>query len=153
MINRLDTSWLAKKNYSEQEIDDFMDQLYLCRAYKISDVKGRVDIFLRHQKNMEKSSITAAAKSLNMSERTLSRRLKKQNTSFQQLLNNERKRRCFHYLQNDIDNGAEISQLLGFSNPAYFYQAFKQWTQLSFTEAKKYVAENRRDVGAIFDLS
>ena len=34
-------------------------------------------------------------------------------------------------------SGVEISQHLGFSDPAYFYLSVKQWTGMTFTEIKQ----------------
>ena len=83
-----------------------------------------------------------------MSERTLYRRLEKENTSFREILEEERKSRCRFCIKNGVLSGTEISEALGFSEPSYFYKFFKKWTGKSFREAKL-LAINDREIGKI----
>ena len=64
---------------------------------------------------------------LNISVRTLHRRLQDEGTSFKVLLENTRKQLALIYLENTSVTLKEISYLLGFSEPSSFYRAFKRW--------------------------
>lgn len=74
------------------------------------------------------SSIRAVAKALHTSTRTLQRRLQREGTSFQHVLNGCRKQLAHHYLQNSKMSSTEISFLLGFSESSSFFRAFQTWT-------------------------
>ena len=75
-----------------------------------------------------RGSIEDVARQLAMSRRTLQRRLQGEGTSFQIVLNGLREELANHYLQNSTMSGAEISYLLGFSDPNSFFRAFHAWS-------------------------
>ena len=68
------------------------------------------------------------AQCLGVSTRTLQRRLRGEQTSFQDLLADTRSELAQHYLAASTMGGAEISFLLGYEDPNSFYRAFHQWT-------------------------
>lgn len=68
------------------------------------------------------------ARRLAVSTRTLQRRLRAENTSFQEELTGLRERLARHYLANTSHSSAEISFLLGFDDPNSFIRAFHVWT-------------------------
>jgi AraC-like DNA-binding protein len=74
------------------------------------------------------ASVTAVSERLGTSTRTLQRRLKQENRSFQTLLNETREELARHYLKTSNFSGAEISFLLGFEDPNSFNRAFHAWT-------------------------
>jgi AraC-like DNA-binding protein len=66
---------------------------------------------------------------LNMSERTLRRKLREENTSFRNLVDQLRMEMAIKYLR-DTDLTVEaISESVGFSDAANFRQAFRRWTK------------------------
>jgi len=73
------------------------------------------------------------AQSINMSTRSLQRRLKGNETSFKQLLDETRKELASQYIENQEIAINEITYLLGFSEPSNFSRAFKRWNGLSPT--------------------
>jgi len=73
------------------------------------------------------------AQSINMSTRSLQRRLKGNETSFKQLLDETRKELAAQYIENQEIAINEITYLLGFSEPSNFSRAFKRWNGLSPT--------------------
>lgn len=75
-----------------------------------------------------RSSIQDVAKCLGMSTRTLQRRLGREGTRFQAVLNETREQLARHYLGSSSMSGAEISFLLGYDDPNSFFRAFHQWT-------------------------
>ncbi len=62
-----------------------------------------------------------------MSNRTLHRPLKEEDTSFNILLESTRKQLVAVYLDNNEISLKEIRYLLGVSEPSNFYRAFKRW--------------------------
>jgi AraC-like DNA-binding protein len=73
------------------------------------------------------ADIDAVAKQLGMTSRSLQRRLKDEGTSFQTLREDTRRVLADGYLKDGL-SFAEISFLLGFSEPSAFFRAFKRWT-------------------------
>lgn len=73
-------------------------------------------------------TLDAIADHFNLSPRTLSRRLKTLNTSYNDILNEERKKLALQYM-NDPDYSVDkIAYLLGYNNSSNFSKAFKAWT-------------------------
>jgi AraC-like DNA-binding protein len=68
------------------------------------------------------------ADTLNVSLRSLQRKLKEEETSFKNLLEDTRQQLALHYLRDTRRSIGEITYLLGFSEPSNFTRAFKRWT-------------------------
>ena len=75
--------------------------------------------------------IEAIASRLGYAPRTLQRKLKEVDTSYQELLNKTRWQLAAHYLQEEQITIHEVACLLGFSEASAFHRAFKRWTGLS----------------------
>ena len=73
-------------------------------------------------------SMEGVASELAMSTRTLQRRLKGENTTFQAILDSTRESLARHYLAQSELSAAEISFLLGYEDPRSFYRSFRAWT-------------------------
>lgn len=71
------------------------------------------------------------ARALNLSERTLQRRLADEGSSYQQLLNDTRRQLAERHLRDGQLAATEIALLLGYSEPSVFFRAFRQWTGLT----------------------
>jgi len=65
---------------------------------------------------------------LGMTARTLQRRLGELETSYQTLIDHVRRRYAERYLADDRLAIAEVSFLVGFSEPSNFHRAFRRWT-------------------------
>lgn len=72
-------------------------------------------------------AVEQVAHHLRMSPRTLARRLHEEGTSFRGLVSDARKDQALHYLSATDRAIAEIATLLGFSDVAAFYRAFRRW--------------------------
>lgn len=73
-------------------------------------------------------SKTDVARRLNLTERTLLRRLKAEGTTFVDVLTGVRQELAFQYLQRPGMTVCEAAYLLGFSDENTFSRAFKRWT-------------------------
>jgi AraC-like DNA-binding protein len=73
----------------------------------------------------------ALAERLNMSLRSLQRRLQDQGTSYKELLEQTRRELAEQYVRNTRLSINEITFLLGFTEPANFSRAFRRWHGLS----------------------
>ncbi len=74
---------------------------------------------------------------LNVSKRTLQRRLKEEGTSFQAVLDDTRKALSLHYLRERAVSVTEISYLLGYADAGSFYRAFHGWTGKTPAEMRR----------------
>lgn len=73
----------------------------------------------------------AVAESLNLSDRTLLRRLQNEHTTYQEILDQLREEMAYGYLQRADISLEEVAYLLGFSDISTFSRAFKRWTGAS----------------------
>jgi AraC-like DNA-binding protein len=73
-------------------------------------------------------SIELVARKLNMSVRKLQMLLNEEKTTYKQLFSAIRRELAIIYLNDRQISLAEISYLLGFSEPSAFHRAFKRWT-------------------------
>ena len=69
------------------------------------------------------------------------RKLKEENTSFQQQLNHTRELLTKNYLRNTRLSSEDIAYLLGYQDLNSFYRAFSLWTGKSITEYKAEAAK------------
>ena len=83
---------------------------------------------LLSQNPREFHSLERVARKLNVSSRTLRRRLTDENASFHQMQREARKRYAIAYLRETRMSIEDIADQLGFSDAANFRRAFKQWT-------------------------
>ncbi|MCB1806122.1 MAG: helix-turn-helix transcriptional regulator, partial [Candidatus Competibacteraceae bacterium] len=70
------------------------------------------------------------AQQLNLSLRSLQRRLREERTSYQQLLDETRLELALQYINRTQLSVAQIAPLLGFSDSSNFNRAFKRWLGL-----------------------
>ena len=71
-----------------------------------------------------------AAEALGVSERTLARRLREQEQTFEGLLDEVRRERALQAVAEASVSLSEIAESLGFAEASTFYRAFKRWTGL-----------------------
>jgi AraC-like DNA-binding protein len=70
----------------------------------------------------------AVAAQFSMSSRTLRRRLQREDTSYQEILDEVRAELARHHLTKEKRGIDEVAFLLGFSDPSSFTKAFRRWT-------------------------
>jgi AraC-like DNA-binding protein len=77
------------------------------------------------------------AKRLNMSTRSLQRKLQNAHTTFGKLLDEERQEIAEHYIHDSTVSLTEIAYVLGYSEYSSFWRAYKRWTKTSPSEIRK----------------
>ena len=95
-------------------------------------VENEVQKLLPHGKARRRE----VARALMMSERTLSRRLADEGTSFDEVLDQVRRGLALQYVVEEDISFAQISWLLGYEGSTSFNHAFKRWTGNSPSEAR-----------------
>lgn len=103
---------------------------YLAR-YHNDDVVFKIKSLLINNLPAGEINDDRIAEALNMSKRTLQRKLQQQGSSISSLLDETRKELAVHYLENSALTIGEITYLVGFSEPANFSRAFKRWMNTS----------------------
>ncbi|MEN3365371.1 MAG: hypothetical protein V7606_2645, partial [Burkholderiales bacterium] len=78
---------------------------------------------------MRPTSFSDIAGHLNMSARTLRRKLREENTSFRRLADDLRMQMAIGYLRDTDLTVEDIAEVLGFSEAANFRHAFRRWTK------------------------
>lgn len=92
-------------------------------------VRQKVGALLEHCRQYPRQEEVAAA--LNMSTRTLKRRLVDEGSGFNELLREARRLRAIHLLTATSASCQTIADQLGFSSQTNFTHAFKKWTGLA----------------------
>lgn len=117
------------------------DELH-ARAPEEPTLTAQVARVLRDALRDDEGHVELVAKRLGLTARSLQRRLKDEGTSFNALREQVRKDLSRRYLDEKLSI-AEISFLLGFSEPSAFFRAFKRWTGQTPIEARRRAAAVR----------
>lgn len=126
-----DAAWLDREPKVGNEIthaialrlcDQLMEELRL-RVGLVGKVREILRVNL-----MRPTSLEAAAKHLNMTARTLRRKLAEENTYFHELVDELRMQVAIKYLRDTEMTIEEITYALGFKDAANFRRAFRRWT-------------------------
>ena len=94
-------------------------------------MRGRVEALLLPRLHTGEASIDAVAAHFGSSRQTIYRSLKAEGVTFEQVLDELRRRMASHYLNAGKVSVNETAYLVGFSDPASFSRAFKRWTGMS----------------------
>jgi AraC-like DNA-binding protein len=92
------------------------------------DLAGRLQRFLVATLPNEACGLSAAARALGMSTRTLQRRLRQQGIVYARLLDEVRRGLSSRYLAEGNLSLGEIAYLLGYSESSAFNRAYRRWT-------------------------
>ncbi|HEX5024723.1 MAG TPA: AraC family transcriptional regulator [Agriterribacter sp.] len=82
-------------------------------------------------------SVEEAASALDMTPRSLQRKLMQEQTTFRDVAGEIRKDIAFRLMQNHAIKISEVSDILGYSNPTAFRKAFKSWTKVAPRAVRK----------------
>lgn len=86
------------------------------------------------------ASLEGAARQLNLSARSLQRRLGEHGTRFADLLDEVRRELALRYVAQPRLALGEVAYLLGFAEPSSFHRAFKRWTGMTPAAARQRAA-------------
>jgi AraC-like DNA-binding protein len=92
---------------------------------------------IRRQLPVGECSIDTVARDMNVSRRTLQRRLKDRDSNFQNLLQGVKYSLARKYLEDKSLSVIEIAFLLGYGDPSSFSAAFKSWSGFTPTEFRR----------------
>jgi AraC-like DNA-binding protein len=92
------------------------------------DLLGRLEQFVVGALPEDRAGVSAAARSLGMSTRTLQRRLRDRGIVFAGLVDQVRRRLSARYLADGTLTLCEIAWLLGYSESSAFNRAYRRWT-------------------------
>jgi AraC-like DNA-binding protein len=120
------TESLATANPELARVNDQIVTDYLAKLDR-NDVTMRVRSKLIERLPSGQVSEEGIASSINVSQRSLQRKLKEQGVSFTRLLENTRRELSMQYVRNPQHSLNEVAFLLGFAEPSNFSRAFKRW--------------------------
>jgi AraC-like DNA-binding protein len=129
----LETSLLSA-NPALLELFDAQARLLLDQLGQHGPVSRRVLDLLARRITVAVPSLEEIASELAMSERSLQRELRSENTSFRQLIEEVRKEIALQHLSQPGALASEAAFLLGFSEPSAFTRAFRRWTGAAPTQ-------------------
>ena len=124
---------LSSANKEIALMHDEMLMKYLIEIKKGDIVEQVKSIILE---NLPDGHVTdeMVARELNLSERSMQRRLQERHTTFRSLLDSVREMVAKQYIRNPMNRMSDIAFLLGFSEQSAFSRAFKKWTGKSPVE-------------------
>jgi AraC-like DNA-binding protein len=99
---------------------------------------AKVIRILESAKSDRETQLDSVASTLNMTERTLRRKLVAEGSKFQQLKDNMRRDRAINLFKQGSLTIAQIGLAVGFTELATFSRAFKQWTGVSPSTYRNY---------------
>ncbi|MDT8283111.1 MAG: AraC family transcriptional regulator, partial [Gammaproteobacteria bacterium] len=103
-------------------------------AIKKGDIVQQVRSIILNNLSDGQVSDKLVARELNLSERSMQRRLKEHKTTFRYLLDGVREMVAKQYIENPMNRMSDIAFLIGFSEQSAFSRAFKKWTGKSPVE-------------------
>ncbi len=99
-------------------------------------VSAVIQYIMAHD-NLSTINLTMIARSLSMSERTLSRKLKNENIQLKNIISHAKRQHAVRLLSEGKEV-EDVSMDLGFSDRSSFERAFKSWTAFSPAKFKEY---------------
>jgi AraC-like DNA-binding protein len=121
---------------TEDSLKDFLRQspyqlVKRERPGSVNTISQRVEQLLTGYTSQKLPNADQIAQKLNMSPRTLHRRLTNEATSFQQIKDDFRQELAVHYVSRPELTIDTIATLMGFQDNSAFYRSFKKWTGMS----------------------
>lgn len=141
--------WYKRSPLHDQESYEF--NLHTCqRLLDEQAQQGRLDIKIKHMLNRHfdryinssdepcsPPTLQEVCQTFYMTERTLIRKLKEHNTSYQSIVDKQRLAYAKQLLGDARYSVFHVSELLGYREPANFCRAFKRWTSLTPSEFRR----------------
>lgn len=130
-LQRLNPQVTDEDGFTRSGIRSYHEYVVLARLPAAEGVSARVVDALQKRVGHSPMAIEHIAEDLNLSKRTLQRRLQQQDSSFAQLRDSLRFHYAIKYLIEDHMSVDAVSTALDFSDRTSFTNAFKRWTNLS----------------------
>lgn len=127
-ISQNDVMW----EYFEPELRRRLNELAIDDTYAARVRSALIELLPGGQ-----GSIDDVSSKLGCSTRTLQRKLKEEDTTFQKQLNHTRELLARHYLKNSDMTSDDIAYLLGYQDLNSFVRSFHIWTGMTISEYKK----------------
>ncbi len=99
--------------------------------------QSKVEVILKRQLRQGVSTLQQVAEALQLSDRTLRRRLQEEQVRFQECLDQVRYELCLNYLEAGRMAVWDIALVLGFQDTRGLYRAFQRWHGQSLSEYRK----------------
>ncbi len=112
---------------------DALVEQYISEHGLVSEYMMRVKAVIDSQLKLGAVTISDVANSLNVTVRTLQRRLANEQASFHDLLDGKRCALALECVKDPSMNATQTAYRLGFNDSGSFGRSFKQWTGHSFT--------------------
>jgi AraC-like DNA-binding protein len=96
-----------------------------------TSITTRIGVLLGDDFREDTPGFNALTGLLNMSARTLRRRLEKEGTSYQRIKDNARRDAAITLLTRERMTVSDVAERVGFSDSSAFHRSFKKWTGLS----------------------
>jgi AraC-like DNA-binding protein len=150
----IDEAWLAepqsrRSRYSFTLFRAHADSL-LTNLARRKTVRAAVETMLGPLLAKGTANVTAIAGQLGISRQTLFRRLRAEGVSFEQLLDETRRRRAIDFMLRRGASVGEAAHALGFSEASAFSRAFKRWTGSSPRAFRSAMAPESPDRSCVF---
>ncbi len=127
----IDLSAFQKGHTIKQVNVENVESFLLKNNNQAATLSQQLRILLSQTLSSSEQGLPYYANQLQMSERTLQRRLSLEGQSFTRLVDQLRKDTAKRYVDDQFYNMAQISDMLGFSDPAVFTRAFTRWYGIS----------------------
>ncbi len=116
---------------SEQDLDELFEEapyIFLVKPNNTASINAQIRQILERSQDNEMPDFESIAFQLNTSTQTLRRRLKDEQTSFQEIKDQVRRDIAIYHLTQNKLSINEIALKVGFTEPSTFHRAFKKWT-------------------------
>lgn len=121
----------SENSFDGTEIHSYDDYLTMAKIPLLEGVSAKVMDALQQRVGQSELSIDKIADDINLSKRTLQRRLQQQDANFAQLRDTMRFHHAIKFLIDEHMSVDSVSKALDFSDRTSFTNAFKRWTGLS----------------------
>ncbi|WP_066017852.1 AraC family transcriptional regulator [Endozoicomonas atrinae] len=128
--------------HTEESLESFLEtapyQLFVIKEEQGSDsIIPRIRALIGYNFTRRIPSFDELAELLNISPRTLRRRLEKEGTSYQKVKDECRRDASIDYLSRPNLTINSVAALMGFDEPSAFHRSFKKWTDMTPGEFRK----------------
>jgi AraC-like DNA-binding protein len=123
-----DASLTYADPYLNSLLEQYCEEILKKRRAKRGDWTSRVENAIAPLLPHREATIEGVARRLNVTVRTLTRRLREEDANFAKILQNLRLQLARQYLRESGMSVTQMAWLLGYGEPSAFSHAFKRWT-------------------------